>query len=119
MLTSHLTSPCQKILSMGGKKKYFTSNSSMGGKKKHFTSNSSFEECSYFKTLKTVVRDLGWGTDALVVARAAVGFFTGYNAHHQIMFTHFSHILVDESDNDWVVERTEHDVIFQKITKQE
>jgi hypothetical protein len=67
------------------------------------------------KAIKTVVRDLGWDSGGLQFSRGVVGFFTGWNQHHQKMFTHFAHVLVDNMDCNWLVERNDHCVVMERI----
>jgi hypothetical protein len=47
--------------------------------------------------------------------RGSVGFFTGFNHHHQKMFTHFSHVLMADDDTHWLSERSTNGVVLGKM----
>ena len=68
-----------------------------------------------FKTVKTIVRELGWADLGLQISRTLWGVFTAFSEHHQKMFTHFAHVLVDDQDKHWLVERNTHGVEMIQI----
>ena len=78
----------------------------------------SFEDPKYsnlrFKSVKTVCYYLE--NDPIVDAfKHIVGIFTGYNHHHQKMFTHFGLLLIATDGTQWVTERSDVCVVLGEL----
>ena len=76
--------------------------------------DSSEYSCLRIKSIKTVCSYLP-GNPAIDFMRGTVGFFTGFNHHHQKMFTHFSHVLMADDDTHWLSERSTNGVVLGKM----
>jgi hypothetical protein len=80
----------------------------------YFTQEEEYS-CLRIKSIKTVLTYLEILALISFFMRGTVGFFTGFNHHHQKMFTHFSHVLLADDDTHWLSERSTNGVVFGKM----